>query len=68
MNNRKKPDNADRQEKKPSERGPGPGECEPVSMEPKPGGRRGPACPEGYPEEQPTDRPDAEQPPEPDRG
>lgn len=36
----------------------GEGQCSPTPTTDQPGGRRGQACPEGYPEVQPTDVPD----------
>lgn len=36
---------------------PTPVRCEPSPQESRPGGRRGPECPEGYPEKQPPDEP-----------
>lgn len=37
----------------------GEGQCSPTPTTNQPGGRRGQPCPEGYPEVQPTDVPDA---------
>ncbi len=38
------------------------GQCSPTPTTNQPGGRRGEACPEGYPEVQPTDVPDTTKP------